>query len=192
MEMKSILETDRLFLCYPSQTQIEQYYSDIVGSNMFDTIQWEGPSGPNDLAEYWAGNRAKDISDFGAELHVAIVEKKSGFYVGGAAYRPVAGNSQDADVGYALAPKFHGQGYATESVGALVDEAFRNRSAERVFANVFIGNQASRNVVEKLGFLYEGIRRRMVLKRGEWRDEWLLAITRPDWEGRGEGRSSRL
>lgn len=54
----------------------------------------------------------------------------------------------------------------------------------QIFANVFVGNQASRNVVEKLGFRFEGIHRRAALKRGQWLDEWSLAITRPDWESR--------
>lgn len=45
------------------------------------------------------------------------------------------------------------QSLPTEAVGAAVDEAFRTRGAERIFGNVFVGNAASRRVMEKLGFV---------------------------------------
>jgi RimJ/RimL family protein N-acetyltransferase len=48
---------------------------------------------------------------------------------------------------------------------ALVDYAFENRKAERIIANIFVGNTASKNVVEKLGFKLEGIQRRVVMAR---------------------------
>lgn len=180
--MQTILETDRLYLAIPSQLQIEQYYKDIIGTTMFDTIQWDGPSGVEDLISYWESNSSIDTSNHGSELHVALIEKSSDLYLGGAALRPVQNNPGYADVGYALAPKFHGKGYATEAMKALTDEAFKNRNAERIFAEVFAGNQTSRRVVEKLGFSYEGTFRRAILKKDQWLDKWILAITRPDWE----------
>ena len=63
-----------------------------------------------------------------------------------------------------------GKGYATEAVGPLVDEAFRNHGAERIFGNVFVGHDPSRRVMEKLGFVYEGTLPRVVCKRGVWLD----------------------
>ena len=35
---------------------------------------------------------------------------------------------------------------------------------------------------EKLGFELEGTMRRCICKRGVWLDQWMIAITRPDWE----------
>ena len=115
-----------------------------------------------------------------------IIEKASDACIGGASLRPVAGDPAILDVGYALAPAFQGRGYGTEAVGALVHEGFANRGAERVFATIFVGNTASARVCHKIGMRLEGTMRRAVLKRGTWRDEWLYAITRPDWEGRSE------
>lgn len=178
------IETERLILTWPTPRQVEQYYADIRGSNMFDTIIWDGPSGPDDLHNYWNECKQTDPEQFSRALHLAIIDKEKEQYIGGAALRPVGEDPAIIDIGYALAPKFHSKGYATEAIGALVDEAFVRRGAERIFANVFVGNQASRNVVEKLGFKFEGIHRRAVLKKGQWLDEWSLAITRPDWESR--------
>lgn len=119
-----------------------------------------------------------------------MIERESGRYIGGVGLRPVDDNPAKLDLGYAFAVHAHGTGYATETVGALVDEAFRNRGAERIFGSVFVGNHGSRRVMEKLGFVYEGTLRRSVHKRGVWLDEWILAITRPDWEQRRQEQLS--
>ena len=68
------------------------------------------------------------------------------------------------------------------AVGQVIDEAFARRQAQRIFAAIFVGNEASRNVVRKLGSTLKGTLWRAVPRRGEWLDEWRLAITRPDWE----------
>ena len=120
---------------------------------------------------------------------MAAIERTSGRYIGGVSLRPVHEDPAVIDIGYAFAVDSHGRGYATEAVGVLVDEAFIRRGAERIFGNVFVGNVGSRRVREKLGFVHEGTQRRCVCKRGVWRDEWMIAIPRPDWEGRQAGRS---
>lgn len=180
--MQPTIETERLILTWPSDEQIKQYYSDIVGTNIFDTIQWDGPSGPDDIRDYWNLNKTKSFTNFKLALPLAMIEKKSNLYIGGLDLRPINQNPEISDIGYALAPKFHNKGYATEAVRALVNEAFVARKAERIMANVFVGNEASRNVVKKLGFQFEGTLRRVIKKRGVWLDEWSMAITRPDWE----------
>jgi RimJ/RimL family protein N-acetyltransferase len=148
------IETDRLLLTWPTAEQIDGYYAAILGTRMFDTILWDGPSGPGELHEYWDGKQADP------SLEVAIIEKSTRRYIGGTGLRVVGGDPAILDVSYALAPVAHGKGYATEAVVALV------------------------------GFRYEGTLRRAVRKRGIWLDEWLLAVTRPDWEA-GSAASAR-
>jgi ribosomal-protein-alanine N-acetyltransferase len=41
-------------------------------------------------------------------------------------------------------------------------------------------NAASLRVVEKLGFRYEGLRRRYIHIDGDWRDHYAFALTRED------------
>ena len=173
------LQTPRLILTWPSPEQIDGYHQAIVGTDMFDTILWDGPTSDRDLHDYWAHVRSQGGWD--QPLSVALVERDSGHVVGGAALRPVDGQPRILDLGYALAPRFHGRGYATEAVRALVDHGFASRGAERIFASVFVGNVASRRVAEKAGMRFEGTLRHVVYKRRTWRDEWIFAIVRPDW-----------
>ena len=178
------IETARLWLTWPEPDQIAGYYHAIVGTHIFDTIVWDGPRSEADLPRYWQAVRSADWTDPAQDLALAIIERSSHRYIGGISLRPDEGGPARANVGYALAPAFHGRGYATEALRAVVDEGFAHRGAERIYAEVFVGNLASRRVAEKVGMRFEGTLRRSICKRGVWLDEWLMAITRPDWAAR--------
>ena len=179
--MKPRIETSRLVLSWPTEAQIDAYHQAIVGTDMFDTLLWDGPESDRDLHDFWVRQRA-EAGDPAGHFSVAILEKASDACIGGASLRPVDGDPAILDLGYTLAPAWQGKGLGTEAVGALIDHGFAHRAAERIFATIFEGNHASRRLAEKCGMVYEGTLRRAVLKRGVWLDEWMMAITRPDWE----------
>ncbi|MCO4768901.1 MAG: GNAT family N-acetyltransferase [Deltaproteobacteria bacterium] len=185
------LETPRLRLAFPTRSQSDGYYADIVGTDMFSTILWEGPASTEDLPTYWHDCTQRTLDGPHEPLSLAVIERSTERYIGGAALRPIGGDPEQIDIGYAFAPHAHGKGYATEAVGALVDEAFARRGAQRIIATVFTGNDASRRVVEKLGFTCEGVLRDAVRKRGVMLDEWMMAMTRSDWEARARRRTGR-
>lgn len=177
------IETDRLILTWPTTEQIDQYYNDIIGTNMFDTIIWEGPeNGASDLHNYWQESKKNDLNDLSIALNFVVINKETDECMGGCSLRPVDGDHRVIDVGFAFAPKFHGNGYATEAIRAIVNEAFTNREAVRVFGKVFVGNTASRRVFEKLGFQLEGTLRSIICKRDKWLDEWLFACLKDEWK----------
>lgn len=57
-----------------------------------------------------------------------------------------------AEVGYLMLPKFHGQGYASESLAALLAWAVNELGIHRFKAVVTEGNDASARVLLKNGF----------------------------------------
>jgi len=54
--------------------------------------------------------------------------------------------------GYWVAPKFLGQGYATESTNAVLRYAFNALKAKAIHIEHYEGNRASARVIEKLAF----------------------------------------
>ena len=181
------LRTARLALGFPTHEQVEGYYRAIVGTDIFDTLIWDGPASAADLHAYWTQARANFDAGVTHDLSLGVIERGTRELVGGVTLRPFQGNPEVIDLGYVLAKPFHGRGYATEAVRTLVDHGFAERGMERCFACVFVGNRASRRVLEKIGFAHEGTLRRSIKKRGEWKDEWMMAITRPEWEARSRG-----
>ncbi|WP_421856430.1 GNAT family N-acetyltransferase [Oricola sp.] len=61
------------------------------------------------------------------------------------------------EIGFWLGADYWGAGYATEAANALVDQAFRATSAERVHAVCRTVNEQSRNVIRKCGFSLVGL-----------------------------------
>jgi len=76
---------------------------------------------------------------------------------------------------FALGHEYWGQGYMTEAVRALVDHAFLDLSAHRIYADVDPDNIASARLLDKCGFDLEGRLRSKLHIRGEWRDALLYA-----------------
>ena len=61
------------------------------------------------------------------------------------------------ETGYWVAPKYAGQGMATEAANAAIRYAFGHLVAKAVSIGYFDGNEPSRRIVEKLGFRKLGV-----------------------------------
>ncbi|WP_020539985.1 GNAT family N-acetyltransferase [Nonomuraea coxensis] len=82
----------------------------------------------------------------------AAVEKASGDFLGWFHLRPAEGGPADElELGYRLHRAAWGKGYATEGSLALIDRAFGELGARRVFAQTMAVNLRSRRVMEKCG-----------------------------------------
>jgi len=77
-----------------------------------------------------------------------------------------------ATLGYDLNKKYWGQGIMTEALGSVIQTAFDNNSPfgpiNRIQADTIPGNTASENVLRRLGFKEEGLRRQC----GYWKDQY--------------------
>jgi len=87
-----------------------------------------------------------------------------------------------AELGYWLGADAWGHGFATEAAGALIDFGFRDLDLERIYAQVLEGNAASCRVLEKLGMINEGTRRRHVRKGRRLHDVDMFGLLRTEWE----------
>ncbi len=87
---------------------------------------------------------------------------------------------RSAEIGYWLAVPFWGQGIMTIAAGQICREAFARYDLARIYAKVYTRNPASRRVLEKNGFVLEGVLRDGVWKAGKLLDVWLLALLRDE------------
>jgi ribosomal-protein-alanine N-acetyltransferase len=67
------------------------------------------------------------------------------------------------DCGYLLAPRWWGQGLMTEVLSAVADWALQQASVFRISAVCDVDNIGSARVLEKAGFIREGVLRRWML-----------------------------
>ncbi len=89
----------------------------------------------------------------------AVVPKDLGRVVGTAGLKlgdecSLGSSEDEGDIGYWIGKPFWGNGYAPEAVSALLKLAFEELRLKRVWAGYFDGNDRSKRVLEKRGFVY--------------------------------------
>ncbi len=131
-------------------------------------------------ARHFLEHLQKD-KDFGFAF--AITRQETGELVGGVGLHPVPGQPR-GELGYWIGVPYWGNGYATEAAGAVVAFGFDVLKLHRIFAGYFKGNEASRRVLEKLGFIHEGCSREHIEKWGKFLDQENYAILEAEWRVR--------
>jgi len=119
----------------------------------------------------------------GRGLTLAITQRETpDLLIGSVSLRRYA-RDRRAELGYWLGAESWGQGYATEAAHALVDLGFRDLGLSKIYAQVLEGNRVSCGVLEKLGMIEEGVRRRHIRKGKRLLDVTLYGILKDEWRG---------
>ncbi|HWU28735.1 MAG TPA: GNAT family protein [Microbacterium sp.] len=90
------------------------------------------------------------------------------------------GSLGSATIGYWVSERFAGRGITPTAVAMATDAAFDQFGLHRMEICIRPENRASLRVVEKLGFRYEGLRRRYIHIDGDWRDHHAFALVKED------------
>ncbi len=88
---------------------------------------------------------------------------------------------RSAEVGYWIGRAFWSQGIMTEALKSTTQYAFDQLALARVFAVPFATTAASARVLEKAGYVREGMMRRSAVKEGVVIDQLLYAAYDDDW-----------
>lgn len=114
------------------------------------------------------------VSDGGSYVFAVTVNEK---FVGCiSATRGVNIHSRAAEVGYYIVPEHWGEGIATRALEMLCGYIFRNTDIIRLYAEPFSRNAASCRVLEKAGFVLEGVMRSAAVKDGVCEDMKLYSL----------------
>lgn len=93
----------------------------------------------------------------------------------------VRGAWLSATLGYWVDARAQGQGVATEAVKLAVRAAFEGLNLHRLQAAIMPRNAASLRVVQKAGFVYEGLAPYYLEIHGVWEDHQIFSLTRELW-----------
>ena len=157
---------------------IEAIYS-IVGDDRvtrwlsFDSRDFEGNLRMLDAAMSGA-NRDPRL-----EYYLAVTQKNSDGLIGFC--RLALGGASAAKLGYAIHADHWGHGLATDAASAMVDFGLSKLALHRITAAVGPDNEASKAVLDRLGFTLEGRLRDHVFTNGAWRDSLLYSLLTGDW-----------
>lgn len=89
----------------------------------------------------------------------------------------------EAELGYWIGVPFWGQGLTVEAGRALIERGFRELGYDAIWCGHYEGNEQSRRVQEKCGFIYHHSEKgRHCPLLNEYRDEHFSKLTREEWE----------
>ena len=127
---------------------------------------------------------ARDFLKFATSLddYSNLAIEVDGAAVGAIGYVP----GQDverfsAEIGYWLGEAYWGRGIVTEALGLITAHAFERLSVLRMFALPFADNPASARVLEKAGYIREGVLRSSSVKYGIPKDQVLYSRVNDRW-----------
>jgi ribosomal-protein-alanine N-acetyltransferase len=92
----------------------------------------------------------------------------------------IRGPFQACLLGYGIAWRIEGKGYATEALRAAIPLVFEGLGLHRIMANHLPENERSARLLARLGFAKEGYAKDYLFIGGTWRDHVLNALTNPD------------
>jgi ribosomal-protein-alanine N-acetyltransferase len=86
------------------------------------------------------------------------------------------GSLSSAAIGYWVGERFAGKSITPTAVAMATDYCFYQLGLHRMEICIRPENAPSLRVVEKLGFRYEGLRRRYIHINGDWRDHFCFGL----------------
>ncbi|WP_345440802.1 GNAT family N-acetyltransferase [Microbacterium gilvum] len=90
------------------------------------------------------------------------------------------GSLSSATIGYWVSERFAGRGITPTAVALATDLCFTDLRLHRMEICIRPENAPSLRVVQKLGFRYEGLRRKYIHIDGDWRDHYVFALVREE------------
>jgi ribosomal-protein-alanine N-acetyltransferase len=110
-----------------------------------------------------------------------VLRESDNALVGGCTISNVRrGVTQCCTLGYWIGSQFARQGYMTGALRALLPFVFRTLGLHRIEAACLTDNDASKNLLARVGFRQEGLARRYLLINGAWADHLLFALLKEE------------
>lgn len=181
------IETERLVLRPPQLSDFETWAALRNASRSF-LVPWEPAWARDHLTIRAFRNRvawAERAIRQGEALPLFLVLRESGALLGGITLSNIRRQpAQAGTLGYWTGAAHTRQGYMTEALAAMRDHAFGPVELSRLEAACLPDNTASRRLLERCQFKYEGVAQSYLQINGRWRNHVLYAALRADRRGR--------
>lgn len=181
------VETERMTLRLPEHGDWRQW-SDLREASAEFLIKWEPVWSNDHLTRRAFSNRvywAQRAEAQGQALPMLLIRREDQRLLGALTLDNIRrGPSQTGTFGYWIGAPFARHGYMREAILALTHHAFTRMDLSRLEAACLPENVASRGVLEKCGFKYEGVAQSYLQINGRWRNHVLYANLRGDRRGR--------
>lgn len=173
---KTVLETDRLLLRYPTLRDAEEVFAFCRDPRISEYSAWDPHESPAHTRRYLRYLRR--IRKTGKELTFCICRKADGRVIGTCSFVHIDLEGRVGEIGYCVSADCWRRGYGKEAVSALLGYGFNCLRFNRIEARVVCENLSSSGLLERLGFQKEGILKNGITFKGAPHDLFLYAVYR--------------
>ena len=147
-----MLETDRLILRHWLESDAESLYEYAKDPDVGPIAGWPPHKDINEslnvIKNVFTGAQCYAICEKGSEKAIGVVELKLN------GRTDMTERDDECELGYWLGKPFWGRGYMPEAVRALLRHGFENLGMTTIWCGYYDGNNKSKRVQEKVGFIY--------------------------------------
>lgn len=177
-----VIEGDRLIL---RSWQADDVDAIIDGLNNIEVSKWLATVPyPYDMDEAKKFlNFCKEADKGTTDIMLAIVLKKTNEVIGGVSIQRINRRNGTAGGGIWLNAKYQKNGYGTEAFSLRAKFCFDVLGLRRLENGYIVGNEKSAKMQEKIGYKYEGLKRKQILcmATGEIVDECITGLLKEEF-----------
>jgi RimJ/RimL family protein N-acetyltransferase len=179
MSTFEFIETERLFIRRLRDEDLEPLVAyrslpEVMWMQLWDSYDVEKGQKLIDGCKSIEPFTPNDSFQFAVEL------KESNELIGDLYFKMDEAGKQ-AEIGYTFAPKFQGQGLASEAVRKLMDYAFKEKGLHRIYGITDPRHTRSIAMMKRMGMRQEAHFKESLWFKGAWADDLVFAVLEKEW-----------
>ena len=165
-------------LLYRNRTR--ELITDLLTQSISDQMLFFGFDTQSQL-DYKLERIRKGLSNERVDYRIFdLIEKESNVVIGSCGYHNWMKDHNRSEIGYEIFPKYQNQGYMTEALQNIIKIGFDQMNLNRIEALVSPDNLASIKIIEKNGFIQEGVLRGHYKVDDGYEDSLMYALLKSD------------
>jgi [ribosomal protein S5]-alanine N-acetyltransferase len=173
-----ILETNRLLLRQIENSDAEsilKYLSDEEVMKHYGLESFQTAEDALDEISWY-----HSIFNENTGIRWGITLKEENEVIGSCGFLNMVVQHRRTDIGYELSRNHWSKGIASEALEAVIKHGFQEMDLQRIQALIDVPNIQSQKLVEKQGFIKEGLLRKYEYTRGKFDDLYMYSLLKED------------
>ena len=175
-----LITTPRLILREYFEADFDGVHAYARDAETVRFMTW-GPNKPEETRNFIQLAISQQSIEPRVHYHLVVALKESAQIIGGCGIHIHRPEHKNAEIGYCFNRQFWRQGYATETMRALLEFGFETLQMHRIIATCDPLNIGSERVMQKNGLRKEAHFVQELWQKGRWRDSLLYAILESEW-----------
>ncbi len=185
------IDTDRLILRRLEYSDLKDIFDYAKHSAVSEHLIWDAHETEHDSIEFL--NFVNEKYNKNQPAPWAIELKKEQKVIGTIGFLNWDKINSKGELGYVLHCYYWKKGLMTEALKAVIDFGFNNMYLNRIEARTVPENIPSQRLLEKVGFIKEGLLREQMLIKNKFKNFFIYSILKKEyWKGEGNDKSKNM